>query len=97
MDMEITKDEYDILIESVDCWVSKDFGDALFSGLITSIAFRDAPPDVKAEMKKKEDEDNHKRKEAKQLRKEQGILLKAKLLRLRDAIEAKNFCENSQT
>lgn len=88
---KLTKQDLDILIESIDEWVNKDFGSAIMSGLLTTILTKDAPPEVKAEMKMKDDEERQNQKAARKLREEQAIILKAKLLKIRDGIKAENI------
>ncbi len=94
--MELTKDEYNILIEATDCWVSKDFGEGLVGSLMTGMMSKDASPEIVQKMKEKDKEERLERESKKQVRKERAIILKAKLLKLRDKIEAKDFCESSQ-
>lgn len=85
---QLTYDEINILIEALDSWESKDaFGD-LAGGLLDAM-FSD----------KLSDEDKAKRKEEKRIkdmkaerdrreRKDQSVLIKAKLIHLRKTVDA---------
>jgi len=83
-----TAQEIDILIESLDEWVTKDFSSQLMGGLIQSVFANGLPPEKKAEMEEKQRADDEKRKTARRLRQEQAIVMKAKLLQVRDSMDA---------
>lgn len=85
---EFTEQEIEILIEAVDEWVNKDFGGNLMSDLLSMALLDGASPERKEKMKREKEEEHQKSKHAKQLRKEQAIILKAKLLKTRDSIVA---------
>lgn len=79
----LSNQEIDILISSVDHWVNKDQMDGLFGGLLTAM-FSDKMSEAdKAKQKAKELEEEKKRADAKQLRQETAIMLKAKLLTMK--------------
>jgi hypothetical protein len=79
--MELTKQECDTLIEAVDCWVRKDFSEGLFGAVLGSMIPKGS--EAEAQWKEEQKADEVKRETAKKLRKEQAIMLKAKLLKIR--------------
>ena len=85
---EFTEQEIGILIEAVDAWVDKDFGAHIITDLLTMALSDGAPPEAKEKMKRTKEEECAKAKQEKTLRKEQAIMLKAKLLKARDSIVA---------
>jgi hypothetical protein len=88
---EFTEQEIEILIEAIDEWVNKDFGGNIISELL-SMAFSDgASPETKEKMKRQKEEEHQKSMQEKQLRKEQAIILKAKLLKTKDSIVARRI------
>lgn len=88
---EFTEQEVEILIDAVDAWVDKDFGHSIMTDMLT-MAFSDgASPKVKEKMNRTKEEEHKKAKQEKTLRKEQAIMLKAKLLKTRDTIVAGNL------
>lgn len=89
---ELTRNELDILIESVDHWVEKDMVGGLLDGLLLSMIGKDAPEQSRRQMEMDRSAKEEERKAQKRLRKEQAIILKAKLLSIRDGIEAEELC-----
>lgn len=85
---KFTEQEIQILIEAVDAWVDKDFGHTIMTDMITMVISDGASAEMKEKMKRDKVEDRIKEKQAKTLRKEQAIILKAKLLKARDSIAA---------
>ena len=81
---KLTNREIDILIEGVDEWVNKGWTDGLMGGLFTALLSDKMDEKAKADMKAKEQAEEAKRNEAKAIRKEHGIMLKAKLLMMKD-------------
>jgi hypothetical protein len=95
METSLTKNDCDILIEAVDAWINKDFGKSVMLSML-GIALtnnNDAEARQRREMAEREMELGMEKQ--KKLRKEQGIIIKAKLLKMRDQIEANNFVENA--
>lgn len=83
----LTAAEIDILMEGLDEWVSKGLmGNMMGSLLGAMMCGKDEG--AKGEMKAKQDIENAEFEVGKRLRKEQVIMLKAKLLKIRDGIEA---------
>ena len=85
---EFTEQEIGTLIDAVDAWVDKDFGGEVMGSLLEMMISDGAPPEAKEKMKQRQEEDRIKAKQAKSMRKEQAIMLKAKLLKARDRVVA---------
>ena len=85
---KFTEQEIEILIEAVDAWVDKDFGHSIMTDMLTMVMSDGATPEMKEKMKQTKEEEHNKAKQEKSLRKEQAIMLKAKLLKARDTIVA---------
>jgi hypothetical protein len=82
---KLNAQECQILIEALDAWINKDFGGDMLSSFLGAMM-------VKGESEKAAylaEEAKHRAKatEARKLREEQAIILKAKLLAMRDAID----------
>jgi hypothetical protein len=88
---EFTPQEIDILIEALDQWVAKDFSSKMMRGLTTALFSGNIPPDKRAEMERKEREKEEEEKKEKKFRVEQSIVMKAKLLKAKDLMEASSL------
>lgn len=89
----LTRQEIDVLIEALDSWECKDF-----AGEMVAMIFGSAIP--KGSEARKEYEgvargEMEKRKAEAKIRKERSILLKAKLIQLRDSNEAGAFLQSA--
>lgn len=85
--MELTKQDIDVLIESLDCWEQKDFSGDLMSAILGGmIPMRD--PEMKAKYEADRAAEKVKGERDRKNRKERSIMLKAKLLSIRDSTEA---------
>lgn len=89
--MELTRQDVDILIEAVDAWISKDFGVTVVTDVMEMVLSGQATEEQKVVMKeqkaKRAAEVTAKRKQ----REERAIVLKAKLLKLRDSITVEHL------
>ena len=83
--MKLDNRDLDILIDSVDCWVNKEFGSELMYDLIeaTSAQLQSLHPEDIEKMRVKKVDRESKRKQDKKLREELAIMLKAKLLTIK--------------
>lgn len=88
---DFTTQEIDILIEALDEWVAKDFSGRMMSGLLDAMLLKDMPPEKRQEHEEKSRRDEENRKRKKKLRIEQSIVMKAKLLKARDSMEASSL------
>ena len=91
LEKDFTKQEINILIEAVDSWVDKNFGHSILKDMLTMVVSDGASPEAKEKIKRTKEEDCNKEKQERVLRKEQGIMLKAKLLKTRDGIMANSL------
>jgi hypothetical protein len=84
--MEIENDDIDVLLEALTAWESKDFGTDIMFSLMGSIFVDKKDPEAKA----KHDESERQRKataeQESKMRKETSVLLKAKLIKLKQSI-----------
>lgn len=81
-DKILTNEDINILLEAVDAWLARGLSGYMMSTMISAIAIRD-PEERKKAMQ--EEKDCEKSKEAeKAVEKERAIVLKAKLLMIRD-------------
>jgi len=80
---ELTDDDLNALFEALEAWESKDFGGEIMGELLAATMFR-GDPATRADFDRSQREDKQKRERAKALRKERSVLLRAKLLTLRD-------------
>lgn len=89
----LTEADYDVLIEAIDYWEQKN---AMASSLMGALLIGFVPEDQRD--KAKAEEDMHRRSaEAEiRLRKERGIVLKAKLLKMRDSAAAEKAFASAQ-
>jgi hypothetical protein len=72
-----------VLVEALEAWESKDFAGEMMVDIVESIMKPDNPAAV-AKLRDERQRDKHARERAKALRKERSVLLRAKLLTLRD-------------
>lgn len=96
----LTRDDLNIMIEAVEAWESK----GLVGEMITMMAegIGGPPPGVSVEAYREQLDRKRKARDAaaaseKKLCKEQSILLRAKLIALRDSIEADEFIARSRS
>ena len=84
---DFTKTELDVLIEAVDSWVNKDMGTNIICDIM-GMMFSDNTPESKAKAEAEKAERTAKTDIERTARKERAIMLNAKLLKVRDGIEA---------
>lgn len=82
-----TKQDLDILFEAVEKWEQDDMSAEVIGMMFESMA----PPEAQAKIKIEREERDRKRFAAKKQRKERGVLLRAKLLTLKDKAEVEAF------
>ena len=95
--MELSRQDYDVLIEAVESWEQKDFGKALMGGILDSMMSKAMPADIREKHKRDRDEERRKGELAAKVRKERSVMLRAKLIGLRDAIDAEKLFEQAAT
>jgi hypothetical protein len=84
----LTTIECEILLDSLDYWVKKDGTGEMIFDMVMGMITENAPPEIKQKREKDRKIAKNKEKSEKKLREEQSIILKAKLLKLRDSIAA---------
>lgn len=80
-----TRDEFDVLIEAMDAWERGDSGGEIMANLLYSMARRGADAEGRAEIDRLRAKEKIERAAAQRIRKDRAILLKAKLITLRNA------------
>ena len=94
MNDELTVAEINTLIEAVDAWTSSSKRDSLMAGLFMGALICNGDPsraeEGKAVAKKFTEGEDEKQKS----REDQAILLKAKLIAMRDKAEAREFAKS---
>ncbi|MEI8018579.1 MAG: hypothetical protein WCH39_10305 [Schlesneria sp.] len=89
-----TRQELDLLFNAVEKWELDDFASELASSMIESMAqSQGAPIEIRMQMKQAREEREKQRKIDRQIRKERGVLLRAKLIAIRDQMDAAQFME----
>ena len=82
--------EINDLMDAVECW-EKDDGGELFVTLVGGMM---TPPDQREEFMEERKKESEEKAAEKKARKERAILLKAKLISMRDVAEAQEFGES---
>lgn len=90
-ELRLEKDEIAVLLEALKAWESKDAGGELMTTLIEGLLVDKANPLDAARLTRDRDERRQKVERAANKRKEQSIMLQAKLLRIRDATDVDTF------
>lgn len=93
MNAEFTKQDLDVLFEAVEKWEQEDMAGEMM-GMILEGMVGDRSPEAQAKMKAEREERERKRKIAQRQRKERGVLLRAKLVMLKDSADAESFAES---
>ena len=90
MNTDFTKQDLDILFEAVEKWEKIDAsGDIM--GIVLEGMVGDRDPVTAAKIKAEREKTMQKREDESRKRKERGCLLRAKLITIKDSMEAKNF------
>ena len=92
--MEFTKQDLDVLFEAVEAWEKEDKGPGimghLFSGMMS-----EKSPEAAAKMEQEMERRQREADAAKLKRKERGVILRAKLIQLRDKMDASEFVDSA--
>jgi len=84
--MELTRADYDTLIEALEAWENKDASADILDTILTPMLTRGLggmPPEMRAEREYQKS----RQMEEKAIRKERSVLLRAKLIQIRDAVK----------
>ena len=93
MSSELTKQDLDLLFEAVEAWEREEIGPPMGARLMAALT-RKGQPGIADEMQKQIAEESREADVEKRQRKERGVLLRAKLLTLRDRFEASQFVDS---
>lgn len=86
----LTADDLNVLIEAVEAWESKDFASEMMGDMVEAMLIgKDPESRAEYEAKSKQRKDDYKRNQRQ--RKDRSILLRAKLIQLRDAMDVDAF------
>ena len=93
MNMNFTKQDLDVLFEAVEVWEKEDKGPGIMGALLGGMLGDKSPESAarfEIEIKAKQDKADRER----QQRKERGVMLRAKLITLRDQEMASQFVDS---
>ena len=96
MSSGFTRQDLDVLFEAVEAWEREDKGPGLMGALLTGMVGENAPGEksqMERSMEQKQKEADRERK----VRKERGVILRAKLIALRDKADAASFADSVPT
>jgi hypothetical protein len=85
VELELTRDDLNVLLEAVESWERKDDAGDLMSMIVDGTIGKMASPEAVAEMAAIRAAEKEEKAAAKRNRKERSVLLRAKLLQIRDA------------
>jgi len=83
--MDLSKDDYNILIEALDSWVKRDFSGKMFGDIMTAVLFK-GDEEGMAKIKEEREAEKAKQKEQEKRDEEIAVLLKSKLILMRNKI-----------
>jgi hypothetical protein len=93
-ELTLTGDEIGTLMEALKAWEEKDLaGDMMLD--VLDLTLRDKHGEVPADYQRSKDERKVERERAKQQRKEQSVLLQAKLIQMRDRARVDAFADSA--
>jgi hypothetical protein len=92
--MELTKQDLDVLIEAVESWESKDAAGEMAAEIMTAMISR-SKEDYDL-MQSKRSVEKASRERERRTRKDRSIVLRAKLIQIRDSIEASDFVDEAR-
>ena len=85
--MDLTIEELDILIEAMSAWEHRDSGGDLMKSLLTTMIAKD--DEQRERMLQDQEEERNQKELEKQKEKETSILIKTKLIHMKDTATAK--------
>lgn len=91
--MQFTKQDIDLMFEAIEVWEREDKGPGFIMHMMSSMVGEKSPEsaarlesELKIRQQKADDE--------KRMRKERGVMLRAKLITMRDSMNATQFCSS---
>ncbi len=94
--MNLTKQDFDALIESMDSWVDKDATGELMGMMLGGLASR-GDPVLAAKMEHEDKERRRKADAARKIRKERCIVIQSKLIAMRDSLAAQSMSDEAMS
>ena len=91
--MELTRQDMDLLIEAVECWEKKDVEGSVVGSLLGAMFCR--TEEDKEHYKREQEKQKAERDRSSRTTKERSILLRSKLIAMRDSVDADRFLEAS--
>lgn len=91
--MEFTEQDLNVLFEAVEVWEREDRGPGFFGAIMTGM-MSDQSPEAAGKIQEKMTSLQKKADDERRTRKERGVMLRAKLITLRDKVYAQKFCES---
>jgi hypothetical protein len=91
----ITKQDFTLLLEAIEVWEKEDTGPPIMAHVMVGMLNRgdqDAQDRIESLMNKRQAAADAERR----MRKERGVMLRAKLITLRDSIDAEDFIASVQ-
>lgn len=88
---QLSEQDINTLIEALKSWEDKDFGTGIMMDMVEMMVTDTTAPNHKADLAKKREERSNEAKKSKMIREERSILLKAKLISMRDSIIASSL------
>jgi len=95
MDIQFTKQDLDVLFDAVETWEKEDKGPGIMGHILTGM-LGDKSPEAAAKMQAEMDIKQKKADDERRQRKERGVMLRAKLIALRDQVYASDFVDSIQ-
>lgn len=92
----LTRQDYDVLLEAMEAWEQKDAGQQIMSAMLNNVLSKGAPPHEKERMERETREENSRRLQDAKTRKERSVVLRAKIIAIRDSIDADRIFEEAK-
>lgn len=94
MATEITRQEYDVLLEAMEAWEAKGMAGRVMGSMMSAMLCRSDEERAAVEEKLRQEEQREK--EEQRQRKERSVMLRAKLISLRDSLDADRILEDAR-
>lgn len=88
-----TVQELDVLFEAVEQWERGNPTEGMAEAMMAHLMTDKVPEEVRVKMEADMRKNAQKREEAERMRKERGVLLRAKLVMIKQAMAVQKFCE----
>jgi hypothetical protein len=95
MTPELTRQDFDTLLAAVEKWEQEDAAVEIMETMMDGM-LKDNVPSAHEAFRLRVAEQQRKRKQSACARKERGVMLRAKLLQMRDGLDADKFIDDAQ-